>query len=273
MSDDQGRSGSGKTSGGAQHTPEEQAAFEERLRTVDGFRNLAREAVVAEEIAMDDEMKAAEDAGASHGTLDRMREGHSSRMNALLWTLVLLAVVLIVLVALWLSRGQDLTADLDGGSFSSAVSDIAPPTPADTPEDVLPAAVFEYECADCGGTTVVQTPLNLNKDAKYQFAYEAGSSRIAIFTVVDASEYDSMADSLQAEYEKAQEKGEEAAAPKMFDDIGEGAVIYGATAVFKNGDDCGLLWANTLQDAGGEQSVTIKPDELERLVRIAAPRM
>lgn len=119
MSDGQGRPGDGKPLDGAQHTPE--------------------------------------DAGASNVTLNRMREERTFRMNALLWTLVLLAVVLIILAALWFSRGRDLTANLGGGS-STAASDIAPPTPADTPEEVLPAAVFEYECADCGGTTVTQIP-------------------------------------------------------------------------------------------------------------------
>jgi len=34
-----------------------------------------------------------------------------------------------------------------------------------------------------------------------------------------------------------------------------------------------MLWANTLVDAGGEAAVTVEPDELETLARIAAPRM
>ena len=41
----------------------------------------------------------------------------------------------------------------------------------------------------------------------------------------------------------------------------------------QKGDEAALLWANTLEDAGGEASATIKPDELEELARIAAPRM
>ncbi|NCD18842.1 MAG: hypothetical protein EOL89_02485 [Actinobacteria bacterium] len=51
------------------------------------------------------------------------------------------------------------------------------------------------------------------------------------------------------------------------------AITYGSTAIFRNGDDAGMLWANTLVDAGGEAAVTIEPDDLEALARIAAPRM
>ena len=55
--------------------------------------------------------------------------------------------------------------------------------------------------------------------------------------------------------------------------VADGAVVYGSTAIFRNGDDAGMLWANTLVDAGGEAAVTVEPDELETLARIAAPRM
>lgn len=55
--------------------------------------------------------------------------------------------------------------------------------------------------------------------------------------------------------------------------VADGAMVYGTTAIFRNGDDAGMLWANTLVDAGGEAAVTIEPDELEALARIAAPRM
>jgi len=69
------------------------------------------------------------------------------------------------------------------------------------------------------------------------------------------------------------EEGRDVAAPKVLEGVGDGAVVFDSTAVFTSGEDMGVLWANTLKDAGGEQSVTITTDELERLARIAAPRM
>ena len=53
----------------------------------------------------------------------------------------------------------------------------------------------------------------------------------------------------------------------------DAALAYESTIVFRKGADTALLWANTLEDASGKASVTIKPDELEDLARIAAPRM
>ena len=115
--------------------------------------------------------------------------------------------------------------------------------------------------------------LDLNPDARYQYAYEAGGSRIAILTVVDSVEYDTMAESLTSQYEKDSAAGADVVAPKVLEGVADGAVVYGSTAIFRNGDDAGMLWANTLVDAGGEAAVTVEPDELETLARIAAPRM
>jgi hypothetical protein len=90
---------------------------------------------------------------------------------------------------------------------------------------------------------------------------------------VDGAEYDTMAEALEAEYARALSDGLDVEAPRYLDDVGEGGMVYESTAIFRNRGDCGTLWANTLQDAGGDEFVTITPDELERLARVAAPRM
>ncbi len=254
------------------HTPEDQAAFEERIDVLEGYAELVDEARQAE--------GAAENTGSngfvSPGTMtdsDPIKTHHRNPWAiGLLMLSLALACAITVAVSAFYGRGTDLTAGLMGGD-SSAIEDIAPPEPAETPHEVLPPEVFTYTCADCGDTKVVQVALDLNKDARYQFAYEAGGSRIAIFTVVDGAEYDSMAAALEAEYARALGEGEDVEAPRYLDDVGEGGMVYGSTAIFRSRGDSGMLWANTLTDAGGDASVTITPEELERLARIAAPRM
>ncbi|MGB4441778.1 MAG: hypothetical protein WBJ62_06090 [Coriobacteriia bacterium] len=257
----------------AGHTPEEQAAFEERIDALEGYGELVDDAREAESASERAELQEASSRGTSASELSAIMVRHRGRWAVGLLMLALaLACAITVAITAFYERGTDLTAGL-AGDDSDAIEDIAPPEPAETPQEVLPPEVFTYACADCGDTTVVQVPLDLNKDARYQFAYEAGGSRIAIFTVVDGAEYDTMAEALEAEYARALSDGLDVEAPRYLDDVGEGGMVYESTAIFRNRGDCGTLWANTLQDAGGDEFVTITPDELERLARVAAPRM
>jgi hypothetical protein len=255
------------------HTPEEQAAFEERVGALEGYGELVDDARRAEGDSERADIDEARREGANNNEVSSIKASHRTPWAVGLLMLALaLACAITVAVTAFYERGTDLTTGLVGGN-SDAIEDIAPPEPAETPHDVLPPEVFTYACADCGDTKVTQVSLDLNKDARYQFAYEAGGSRIAIFTVVDGAEYDAMAEALEAEYARALSDGLDVEAPRYLDDAGEGGMVYESTAIFRNHGDCGMLWANTLQDAGGEAAVTIKPDELERLARIAAPRM
>ena len=272
MTDERSQAGDGRAGAPPPRAPEEVAAFEERVRTIAGYEELVRADAVQEMDDLGEELREAEASGdtARARAIEARRHGVSARAVTVV---LLLLAVLIAITALWAAGGDDLSEGLAGEDSSTSVEAIAPPEPAAEPADVLPPEVFTVTCADCGDTTVTQVPLDLNDEAKYQFAYEAGGSRIAILSVVDGAEYDALAQSLEAAYEQAQAEGTDMGAPKYLDDVGDGAVVYDTTAVFKNGDDCGILWANTLQDAVGDASVAITPEELERLARIAAPRM
>lgn len=253
-------------------TPEEVAAFEEKVDTIVGYGELARADALGQMEEMDETVRAAEARGDVRTAAVVSERKRRLTVTTILFLAVLLAVA-IALMAYFMTRGEDLTGALDDGSSASSVDAVAPPEPAADPADVLPPEVFGVTCADCGDTTVTQVPLELNDDAKYQFAYEGGGSRIAILTVVKGAEYDALAKSLDDAHAQAQADGATVEPPKYLDDVGDGAVVYDTTAVFRNGDDCGILRANTLQDATGEASVAITLEELERLMRIAAPRM
>jgi len=253
-------------------TPEEVAAFEDEVRTIVGYEGLVLADAVQQQEELDDALREAEARGDAVTAAVVEEKRRRLGLSTFLFLAFLLAVLIAALV-FYMTRGDDLIGTATDGGTSTSVDAIAPPEPAGEPAAVLPPEVFTYTCADCGDTTVTQVPLELNEAAKYQFAYEAGGSRIAIFSVVDGGEYDALATSLEDAYAKAQTDGLETEAPKYLDDIGDGAVLYDTTVVFRNGDDCGVLWANTLQDAVGEVSVAISPEELERLARIAAPRM
>jgi hypothetical protein len=262
--------GSGPADRG-KRTSEEQAAFEQEMETLGGYTNLVRAQYTASQQEMNAEIKAAEARGASERTIDEIRERRTPWLTRLMLLVIALVVLMVVAFVLFNSRGVSPTSGLAGGG-SAEIARIAPPEPAPTPEQVLPPEVFTITCGDCGDG-VTQVPLDLNKAAKYQFGYDAGGSRIAILTVVDSEEYDTLATSFDDAYEQAQASGEDVDPPKYLDGVGDGAVVYGTSAVFKNGDSCGILFTNVFQDAGGEQGAAVAPDELEKLTRIAAPRL
>lgn len=257
------------------HTPEEQAAFDERVDVLRGMTSLTNDEFTTEMEEEKEDISRQGSSGTTSEEYDEIQDRRKHRLRRLIWLgglLMGLIIALIVILALWGQQDRDYTADLMGRE-SAAVEDIAPPVPAATPAEVLPPEVFTYTCADCGDTKVTQVPLDLNPDARYQFAYESDGTRIAILSVVDAQGYDAMAQALDAEYAKATEAGERVTAPKVLDDVADGAIVYGTTAIFKNGNDMGLLSSMAKQDAAGDESVTITTEELERLARIAAPRM
>ncbi len=253
-------------------TPEEQAEFEQRLETMAGFEALASASATAETEALTEQIKEAEARG-DRAKAERLKEKRSGIATRYLVLIMAIIVALIVAVAWWATGRSDTTRGLADGGDRSRVAEIAPPQKADTPAEVLPAEVFTYTCSDGDMTSVTQVPLHLNPAAKYQFGYDAGGSRIAVFSVVEGDQYDAMAESVRADYAKAKAAGDDVEPPRELSDLGDAALIYGSTVVFRKGADAALLWANTLEDAGGEASVTIKTDELEDLARIAAPRM
>ncbi len=257
------------------HTPEEQAAFDERVDVLRGMMSLTNDEFTAELEAEKEDRSRESSREITSAEYDEIRKRREHRFHRLLWLgglLMGMIIALIVVLALWGQQDRDYTTDLMGAE-SAAVDEIAPPVPAATPAEVLPPEVFTSTCADCGDTEVTQVPLDLNPDARYQYAYDAGDTRIAILSVVDAEGYDTMAQALDAEHAKATEAGAQVAAPKVLDDVADGAIVYGTTAIFRNGDDMGLLMSMAKQDAVGDEFVTITTEELERLARIAAPRM
>lgn len=249
-------------------------------RTLAGFTNLARAGAIAEAEDLRQRIAAAEERG-DQREARRLRRLAGERKTQWVWLVLALVVTLIVLLALWGTRGRDRTGDDVAASGAATADHPTTAAPLDAfpaeqvadPADVLPPEAISYTCSDDHETVVTQVELDLNPDARYQYAYEAGGSRIAILTVVDSVEYDTMAESLTSQYEKDSAAGADVVAPKVLEGVADGAVVYGSTAIFRNGDDAGMLWANTLVDAGGEAAVTVEPDELETLARIAAPRM
>lgn len=249
-------------------------------RTLARYTNLARVGAVAEAEDLRERIAAAEERG-DQREARRLRRLAGERKTQWVWLVLALVVTLIVLLALWGTRGRDRTGDDVAASGAATADHPTTAAPLDAfpaeqvadPADVLPPEAISYTCSDDHETVVTQVELDLNPDARYQYAYEAGGSRIAILTVVDSVEYDTMAESLTSQYEKDSAAGADVVAPKVLEGVADGAVVYGSTAIFRNGDDAGMLWANTLVDAGGEAAVTVEPDELETLARIAAPRM
>ena len=247
-------------------------------RTLAGFTNLARAGAIAEAEDLRERIAAAEERG-DQREARRLRRLAGERQTQWVWLILALVVTLVVLLALWAMRDRTGGDDAASGAATadhpttSAPLDAFPAEQVADPADVLPPEAISYTCSDDHETVVTQVELDLNPDARYQYAYEAGGSRIAILTVVDSVEYDTMAESLTSQYEKDSAAGADVVAPKVLEGVADGAVVYGSTAIFRNGDDAGMLWANTLVDAGGEAAVTVEPDELETLARIAAPRM
>ena len=247
-------------------------------RTLAGFTNLARAGAIAEAEDLRQRIAAAEERG-DQREARRLRRLAGERQTQWVWLILALVVTLVVLLALWATRDRTGGDDAASGAATadhpttSAPLDAFPAEQVADPADVLPPEAISYTCSDDHETVVTQVELDLNPDARYQYAYEAGGSRIAILTVVDSAEYDTMAESLTSQYEKDSTAGADVVAPKVLEGVADGAMVYGTTAIFRNGDDAGMLWANTLVDAGGEAAVTIEPDELEALARIAAPRM
>lgn len=247
-------------------------------RTLAGFTNLARAGAIAEAEDLRQRIAAAEERG-DRREARRLRRLAGERKTQWVWLVLALVVTLIVLLALWATRDRTGGDDAASGAATadhpttSAPLDAFPAEQVADPADVLPPEAISYTCSDDHETVVTQVELDLNPDERYQYAYEAGGSRIAILTVVDSVEYDTMAESLTSQYEKDSAAGADVVAPKVLEGVADGAVVYGSTAIFRNGDDAGMLWANTLVDAGGEAAVTVEPDELETLARIAAPRM
>ena len=243
-----------------------------------GFTNLARAGAIAEAEDLRQRIAAAEERG-DQREARRLRRLAGERQTQWVWLILALVVTLVVLLALWAMRDRTGGDDAASGAATadhpttSAPLDAFPAEQVADPADVLPPEAISYTCSDDHETVVTQVELDLNPDARYQYAYEAGGSRIAILTVVDSVEYDTMAESLASQYEKDSTAGADVVAPKVLEGVADGAMVYGTTAIFRNGDDAGMLSANTLVDAGGEAAVTVEPDELETLARIAAPRM
>jgi hypothetical protein len=262
-----GDSGAGKR---VEHTPEEEAAFEARAETVGRFADLMVADLDAQQDAVREEYDAAYERGATAVELHGMRRRNEHRGMQLLTAVIAVILVLIVAYLLFYGNGTDTLTGIDGDALSGDIAEIAPPVPAATPEEVLPPQVFTATCADCGA--VEQVPLDLNKDAKYQFAYETDGTRLAIFTVVDAAQYDDLVATFAYSQEAAAE-GEQPEPPIELEGVGDKAVIYGGSAIFKTGEDCGVISGLPKQDAGGEQFMTLSAEELETLARIAAPRM
>lgn len=156
------------------------------------------------------------------------------------------------------------------GCFSS-MERAAPPERAASPEQILPPEVFRETKFAHG--EVIQVVLDLNPQARHQFGYDFEGSRMAIFTILDGSEYDRLFHTVEDAYRQALEDDSSASPPKYLDDVGDGAVVYGSSAIFKKEEACGIIFANTFLDAGGEPVIAVTPEELEKLVSIAASRM
>ena len=263
----QGSSGAGKRK---RPTRQERAAFEERMDTLGEYVELLDDAQAGERDRFSDQLAAASGAAAPAGEYGRVFGRGARGLQTIGLTVVFLVMALVLAYFLFYEQGIDVTSQLLGAA-SGEVDRIAPPETASTPAQVLPPGVFTALCEDCGDE-VTQVELDLNKDAKYQYAYESGGSRIAIFTVVDSSEYDAMK-ALFESAEIADDTGHDAGSPRVLEDVGDEAVVFETGAVFRTGDDCGILTGNLLQNAAGEINATLSVEELERLVRVAVPRM
>ncbi|MDA3936602.1 MAG: hypothetical protein PF636_07045 [Actinomycetota bacterium] len=112
---------------------------------------------------------------------------------------------------------------------------------------------------------ITQVLLEIYGDAKFAFAYEAGPSRLAVFTGLAAAEYDNLV--------LAAENRTQEVAPVELEGVGDEAVLFSGKVIFKTDEDCGVISGIPRVDADGEEFMTLTPDELESLARIAAPRM
>jgi hypothetical protein len=263
-----GDSGEGRR---VEHTPEEEAAFEARAETIGQYADLMAADLNAQNYAATDEYYAAVGRGATEDELRELRRRNTRRLMPLAYALLAVLIALIVAYLLFYGNGTDGLTGIDGDALSSEIAEIAPPVPAATPEEVLPPQVFTATCADCGA--VEQVPLDLNKDAKYQFAYETDGTRLAIFTVVDAAQYDDLVATFESSQGAAAAEGDQPQSPIELEGVGDKAVIYGGSAIFVTGEDCGVISGLPKQDAGGVQFMTLSTEELETLARIAVPRM
>ncbi len=128
------------------HTPEEQAAFDERVDVIRGMMSLTNDEFTAEMEEEKEDISRQGSSGTTSEEYDEIQNRRKHRFHRLLWLGGLLMgfiVALIVVLALWGQQDRDYTADLMGRE-SAAVEDIAPPVPAATPAEVLPPEVFTY---------------------------------------------------------------------------------------------------------------------------------
>lgn len=267
-----GPDGGGKR-GRPEHSPEEIEAFEDRVETLAGMARLSEASGRADMEALKEERRVLRQQGLSHGEVEARVAGsvNSLRRNTILF--MALVVVLIVALALFYGQGIDITSPLSGGGGMAEAQRIAPPEPASTPAEILPPEVFRSICEDCD-EVVEQVPLDLNPAAKHQFGYDSAGSRVAIFTILDAEAYERYAEMIDESHEmRVAESGAVPEPPRHLDDVGEGAIVYDGLAVFRNGDSCGIVTGNRLMDVEGEPFDTVTVDELEKIARIAAPRM
>ncbi len=207
-------------------------------------------------------------------------ERNEEHLERAVFSEILLPLFLVVVLAaaIFFTTGRDLTARWLGGDdqvppVASSDELVHPERPARA-EDILPPELIPAICDgldDCAN--VVQVPLDLNPAAKYQFGYDAGGSRMAIFSGLEGSEYERIVEQIEASHERALNEGKDTAAPKYLDDIGEGAVIYGTMAVFKNNDTTGVIAANTVLGVDSKPLTVISTEDLEELARFTAPRM
>ena len=269
MSDDCGRGEDGTP----QHTPEEVEAFEERLETIGGMTRLTREAYREERRLRSAETAEARARGASEEEVERVRDRRLPAIDRMYQLFIVLVIMLIAIMALFYVRGVDVTGTLTGGS-AREIERIAPPERAATHAEILPPEVVPLACDDCD-EEVVQVPLDLNPEAKAQFAYDAGDMRMVTLTVLEGEDYEGVIERFDEAHESAVESGRDSEPPRYLDDVGGGMVVYGTAAVFKgsSGEECGIISSNMLLDVEGNPFTTVSQDELERLARIAAPRM
>jgi hypothetical protein len=106
--------GTEEATGGVEHTPEEIAAFNERVETIDGFTHLLRADldVASQELRVEEDEEALE-------------RGHW-KVRRLINLLITLLVALVLVVAAFYLTGTDYTALLGGGKGPERAADPAP---------------------------------------------------------------------------------------------------------------------------------------------------